>query len=367
MTTSEEATPPATETFKLPSKLDEVTPEVLDLVLSAKYPGVSVEAAEFSLASQGSTSRARVALTYRPSDAAASMPSTMWLKSSFSDFTEMLAGWQLLEMEARFYQMADSIEVRAPKAFGALFDSDGQSLLLLEDLTLTGTTFNDALTPLSFEAARSVVDELARFHASLWGSPRFAGDLAWLHSTVEGALAEFNRNFLVDLLPELVEGPRRELLSGPLLDLEAMATAWVNLQEVTAESPQTLLHYDAHVGNTFFDSQGRGGLLDWQCLRRGHWSADVNYFITSALTVEDRRSWEEDLLRRYLEQLAAHGIDAPGFDEAWTQYRRQPLYGLVIWMLSPPEQQPEDICRACSSRFAAAVLDHQTLELLGAH
>jgi aminoglycoside/choline kinase family phosphotransferase len=268
-------------------------------------------------------------------------------------------------MEARFYAVADSLQVRAPRAFGSIFDSDGQSLMLLEDLTLAHATFNDALAPLSYGGAEAILDEMARFHASLWESDRFAKDLDWLPSTVDGALADFNRTVLpFDLLPEVVGGPRSELLSGPLLDLPRVTEAWMNLQDITAESPQTLLHYDAHVGNTYFDEQGRGGLLDWQCLRRGHWSADVTYFMTSALTVDDRRQWENELLLRYLGQLADHGVEPPDFNEALIQYQRQALYGLVIWMLSPPEQQPESVCRACSERFAAAILDHRTLDLL---
>jgi aminoglycoside phosphotransferase (APT) family kinase protein len=359
--------PPAAVTFKLPLKLDDVTPEVLEVVLCDRYPDVRVEAAEYSLISQGSTTRARVQLTYRRPGDAASMPSTMWLKSSFSDLTEMLASWQLLEMEARFYEIADSLEVRVPRAFGSVFDSDGQSLMLLEDLTVAHATFNDALTPLSFDRAQAIVDELARFHASLWESPRFDSDLAWLPSTIDGALAEFNLTVMTaDLLPEVIGGDRSDVLPGGLLELNALTKAWLNLQEFTAKSPQTLLHYDAHVGNTYFDAQGRGGLLDWQCLRRGHWSADVNYFVTSSLTVNDRREYEARLVLRYLDQLAHHGIEPPPFDEAWVQYQRQSLYGLVIWMLSPAQQQPEQVCRACVERFAAAIVDHQTLELLAA-
>ena len=70
--------------------------------------------------------------------------------------------------------------------------------------------------------------------------------------------------------------------------------------------PNVFLHSDVHIGNWYQSGLGRMGLCDWQCPSRGHWSRDVAYAISAALTVENRRSWERDLLARYLERLAGH-------------------------------------------------------------
>ena len=65
------------------------------------------------------------------------------------------------------------------------------------------------------------------------------------------------------------------------------------------------------------------GLLDWQCLARGHWSRDLAYALSATLTIEDRRAWERDLIALYLDLFEAHSGVAIGFDEAWLRYRQQ--------------------------------------------
>lgn len=124
------------------------------------------------------------------------------------------------------------------------------------------------------------------------------------------------------------------------------------------------MHYDAHVGNTYIGADGLGGLLDWTCARRGLWAHDVGYFMVSALSIRDRRRWEADLLRRYLAETERHGAPSQAFDQAWTEYVRQPLFGLMMWLFTTPAMQPEEVCRVCISRFAAAILDYGTLDVL---
>src|SRR3546814_3132016 len=45
---------------------------------------------------------------------------------------------------------------------------------------------------------------------------------------------------------------------------------------------------DAHVGNLYFDADGRAGYLDWQTVMRGCWAHDVAEFLGSALDAEMR-------------------------------------------------------------------------------
>src|SRR3546814_14871415 len=58
---------------------------------------------------------------------------------------------------------------------------------------------------------------------------------------------------------------------------------------------RTLLHGDTHLGNIYLLPDGRAGLLDWQLVVRGHHMHDVNYIVTTALSIGDRRNHERDL------------------------------------------------------------------------
>ena len=59
------------------------------------------------------------------------------------------------------------------------------------------------------------------------------------------------------------------------------------------------------------------GQYDWQCVARGHWALDYSYALAGALDTHDRREWQEDLLRFYLQHLHDDGVTpVPTFDEA---------------------------------------------------
>jgi len=77
--------------------------------------------------------------------------------------------------------------------------------------------------------------------------------------------------------------------------------------------------------------------------------------------VAERRVSERDLLRAYLDELATAGAPAPGFEDAWSLYRRSPVYGLGAWLhtLSGGRFQPLDRCLATIERFGAAYDDHR--------
>jgi aminoglycoside phosphotransferase (APT) family kinase protein len=151
-----------------------------------------------------------------------------------------------------------------------------------------------------------------------------------------------------DLLPESV---RR--LSGTEVDGH-----WARFVGTLADGPPTLLHGDPHIGNTYVLPDDDVGFLDWQVLRRGNFSLDVGYFLQGAVTTEDRRSCERDLLAEYRAALDLPDDDRPGQDEVWLRYRASAAYGLAIWLATAAStwQRPE-VSLALVHRYAAAFAD----------
>ena len=125
----------------------------------------------------------------------------------------------------------------------------------------------------------------------------------------------------------------------------------------------TLLHGDAHIGNTYVLPDGDVGFLDWQVLRRGNWSQDVGYFLVSALTEEDRRNHETALLQVYRGALEVPQQQLPTMEQVWLQYRSTPAYGLAIWLstLGTDGWQSREISLALAQRFAAAFVELDTV------
>ncbi|OOL33063.1 hypothetical protein GQ85_03555 [Rhodococcus rhodochrous] len=81
------------------------------------------------------------------------------------------------------------------------------------------------------------------------------------------------------------------------------------------------------------------------------------------MTVEDRRNNETDLLREYLDQLDAAGGPRIDFDDAWNDYVRHLIHGL-IWTMTPEVMQPFERSRAMSDRYVTAVLDHGAIPVV---
>jgi aminoglycoside phosphotransferase (APT) family kinase protein len=141
---------------------------------------------------------------------------------------------------------------------------------------------------------------------------------------------------------------------------------WAMIDDMAVAAPRCVLHGDSHPGNTFFDADGRPGLYDWQTLAFGPWAHDISYYISSALSVADRRSSDHALLRHYLGALQARGVDpVPSFDEAWLAQRRYIAYGLHIWITNRTEFQSEENCTALTTRLGAAAEDYEFFDAWG--
>ena len=123
-----------------------------------------------------------------------------------------------------------------------------------------------------------------------------------------------------------------------------------------------MLHGDPHIGNTYLLPSGEVGFLDWQVARRGNWSLDLGYFLQGALTVEDRRRSERDLLVEYRDSLGLPADELPSADEIWLRYRASVAHGLTLWLVtaSAGEWQRTDVSVALAQQYSFAYADLDT-------
>jgi aminoglycoside phosphotransferase (APT) family kinase protein len=76
--------------------------------------------------------------------------------------------------------------------------------------------------------------------------------------------------------------PRACAVPKLMHDRDRMQRALLKLQAFDHLRPFCFLHGDYHLGNLYFDVDGRAGTLDWQSFAKGTWSHDVTYFPVSA-------------------------------------------------------------------------------------
>lgn len=339
----------------LPLKAEDVTASWLSAALE-----VGVASVDVVEVIGGTATKMRLALEYAgPSD----LPSTMVLKGGLGiENVGAIVGLTGYAREVEFFRdVAPSLDINIPGSyFGAVDPDTGQALVLLEDLNARGVTFGRATAPISVETVASALDDMARYHALWWESPRL-DPLARFPGVLEPII-------LYLLGPEnwdaCMARPRADAVVGELRDRERVHAAVVAMWERNKEAARCFIHGDPHLGNMYFERDGSPGFLDWQGAMCGTWAHDVTYFVIGSLEIEDRRNHERELLTHYLERLAAYGAPAPGFDEAWLAYRRNVMHGFM-WVVNPEALQPEDVNTVCATRFATAAIDLESLASFG--
>lgn len=361
--------------LRMPTGVADITPDLLNAIIRPWHPDVTiaslgiVDNKAYGDGMVSTAARAIVSVQYG-AGSPAGLPDQIVLKLGRSP--DFLIG-PLYENEVRFYNLiAPSLQgVEMPLSLGGAYDPDTQQFgLLLGDLTLRGARFPNVTEAVTLDEMRALLDTLARVHAQFWLSPRFKTDLAFVETHVDGPLAYFMRDFVPTAIQHEIdtENFKRELVERLRTTGDQLRDGTQALHHHQQTLPYTLLHGDTHIGNTYLLPGTVGGLLDWQLTVRGHHMHDVNYLITTALSIGNRRAHERDLLAYYLDRLAAEGVaNPPGFEDSWTEYRRTLIWGVYIgWLTTNVANYGWEISVLNHLRLTTAYEDHETAKLIAA-
>lgn len=357
--------------YLFPIDVNQLTLATLNHTVQQLYPDVQiddftvVEAKSYGDEMVSTAARAVLNLNYQHNPE--NLPSRVILKLA-RDTTKIMSPFYANEV--LFYNhLRRNLDIEAPLSLGGLFDDNsGQFGLLMEDLSLRQAHFPNVKDAINLAQVESLVDTLAKLHATFWQSPRFQNDLSWVQSHTEGALSELQNHAATPLIQHEIESEnfKREMVqrlrtTGPELRAGMMA-----MHKHQATLPQTLLHGDTHLGNTYLLPGDKGGFLDWQLMTRGYGVHDISYLVTTALSIEQRRQHEQNLLKRYLEQLQSHGVaHPPSFDEAWLEFRRSLVWGVYYgWLTTPVVNYGWEINVLNHLRLTTAYEDFDTGRLL---
>jgi Ser/Thr protein kinase RdoA (MazF antagonist) len=357
-----------------PTSAEGLTLGVLDALVKTMHPGVSVtdfavldtwlfEEGDGQVSTAG---RIAVEVTYGVS-AGTDLPQRLILKVN----RPALAAHPLYRNEVAVYTRLRAelgSDVETPRCVGAAFDDATDTFAIaLEDLSVAGARFSNVTTPITVQQLQSLLSSLAVLHGKYWDSPRFEDELSWVQPHIAGELHELFFRLVPALIQHEVDTVqfKRELVEMVGQTAASLEAQTKKVQAHQATLPRTLCHGDAHIGNTYL-IKDRGGFVDWQLTAHGHHMHDVHYLIITALSVEQRRAHERDLLRYYLDQLARTGVAiTPDFETAWLEYRRAAVWGLYIgWLTTPVENYGWDITVNNHIRLASAYQDLETAQAI---
>lgn len=338
----------------VPATLEQaMAPEWLTTALASDGDGSAISSVVTLDVSRNFATKVRFSVTF----AGDSKRRTYCLKGLFGAGKNTELAGAMFASEADFYcAIAPAVELRVPACVCAVIDTENaQTIIVMRDLIEMGASFCSVFEPFSPDEAAVSLAELAKLHQrramldqERWIRPR-AADLMRLSQYASEPFQE-----RLDTL--------RSDLPGDLRDADRLNRAMGELTQRDSRRLQFMLHGDAHAGN-IYRTTGGPGFCDWQLFQRGGWALDVAYHLNTVLPSRIAAVEERRLLGEYLALMRAVGIDMPGDDEAWNQYREAVIYGLYLWTGARRIEQP--IAAQFIERLGKAAVRLESLSLLG--
>jgi len=342
---------------RIPKRWEDISPEWMTSAIAGRHPGATVRSVAIIGREDGTNRRARLGLTY----AAGSGPETVFLKANEPAHSLVHRRNGNLFGEAQLFASGVPLAVDHPLVYMSRFDRRR----IMEDLTARGADPRDATRPMSVDQVAHGIRGLARLHSQYWGFSRTTHpDLRWVKTwaPTEGWQVGLRKRVPIGLDRGAGALPNQVMrYTG-----DETVAIWARYVASLRKGPMTLLHGDAHIGNTYVLFDGDVGFLDWQVVRRGEWSQDIGYFVIGALTEDDRRANEAELVEEYRKALDVPGDQIPTAEAAWLRYRTTPAYGLAIWLstLGTDGWQSRDVSLALAQRYSRAFVELKTMEAL---
>ncbi|CAH0021038.1 unnamed protein product [Clonostachys rhizophaga] len=339
---------------ELPVRPGDVTADWLSRVLARK-----VKTATIDRIMPGTATKVFVTVMF---DEAGAGPVKLCVKGGFNpDLIQMMPFVVMIyQREVDFYNnVAPLLEhMDLPKSWWAEHSSE-QGIIIMEDLEAAGHSFGSPSKSWSMPSVLTGIEQLAALHARTWGVRN--ADYPWLTSDYDQALLH-----LMQTYEQVVHSPGRPTIPEYMKDQDRMTA--VLKKHYASRNPKfnCLLHGDSHVSNTYLVN-GKTRFLDWQMIHIGSAFHDVAYFIGGALDIQTRRRREFDILEYYLRTLEKLGGPVLYLkdEDVMLEYKKSFLAG-VGPMMCPYEMQPREWVFPMAERYAAALHDHNVLQLVEA-
>src|SRR5690348_5685044 len=229
----------------IPQGWDAITPGWMTGALAAHHPDAVVDRVRVALRDDGTNKRARLELTY----SSGSGPATVFAKAVDPAHADLVALTSGLYHEPRLFSSGVVLPLDHPTVYAALIDEERSDfLMIMEDVVARGADPRDSTRPMTVAQVANGVRGLARLHSTYWGERLTTNPaLGWVEPFLafEGmqyAPLEIARERAADTVtPDILA------LTGEQLFIDI----WARYIGTLTTSPQTLLHGDPHIGNTY--------------------------------------------------------------------------------------------------------------------
>jgi hypothetical protein len=236
-----------------------------------------------------------------------------------------------------------------PRCFDVQVDwENGQTHILLEDLSATHYVASPPYNNLSKETFEQVMNAYLEVHAHWWDQPRIGQEdilhvvgMGVAHEAISSdAIRESGRYFAEEVLPARVD-QLGDQSSGDWIGLcERVIASWADLfsQRIAGGAGLTLIQGDAQLGNVLLPRNPQPNqpvIIDWEGCTRGIGVWDLaRILIQTELPSDERQELEGILLPSYQARLAERGIKDYSLEDCISDYRLSVLANIphaLVW------------------------------------
>ncbi|KAF4710692.1 hypothetical protein FOZ62_020559 [Perkinsus olseni] len=300
------------------------------------------------------------------------------------------------EREGRFYaEIGAALPVPIPKVYLSQWNrARGSEVIIMQNIG--GGSLTEALR--TDQNPQKLVEEAmvvaARFHGKYWGATPSTlrhsplGQYSWLKGWdyVQGqheAMFKYYKGVIADMWRKVREAITigkaaerkydckwsRELVA--FIDEAVKNATWETYQKALRERKHllTLVHGDYHAGNQLWDTEAKKPYtVDWSDVSVGEGPADIAQFCISNVKTDDRRKWEDELLRAYWDELEKQGVDHSSYTlpmcreayvrggiDRWVQL----LILMAVYGLDHPDILPDSFMQYFIDQVGDFIFDHK--------
>lgn len=382
----EQADPPVPRLYgDIPISYEAITNEWLTATLGQTQPEASVKSFQLGPKDNGTSNRRRIELQWQ-GPGGHELPTSVFCKGAHSCVNRIILANGGTHSEITFFnRVRPQVDIETPTCYFAGYDPiSWRSIIVLQDMG-PDTHFCTHQTRLDKNQFLEQTRILARLHGQFYESRA-----NWFNDLLSTRQRFENNVKSLDIETVCGNGFRASQSVIPARLFAREAEIWpLTIKSVIRNSalPPTVVHSDVHLGtifpsqfvqsslilrhsagNWYITANGRLGLTDWQATSRGHWSRDLAYVLGTGVPTDQRRMWEHDAVRAYIDELARSGGPHVSEEEAWTELKRQTFGALWYWTytMTPskimPDMQSKETTLDFIGRITALMDDHDVLE-----
>jgi len=315
-----------------PVSLEQITVEFITKILQdkCKIPNTTkVLSFTSKILSKSTTTQTVIINLEYDQSADISFPSSLFIKfpSQATSIKLFMNTNKNYEREIYFYNsLLPQSPIKTPNLYYSQYDSStGDFILILENLENL-KIFSQFEGCNSFEDAKLILYELAKFHSYWWDSKIWDSQKILFTYSVGPEISTRALISLQKLLEDFPDYVKAVGLDEKKLDL--IGENFYLIFEQFKNAPFTIIHGDFKLDNIFFDvSKNQPVIVDFQLSQKGNIMFDMAKFIVYNLTPELRAAKETELVEFYYDSLDKTKITSYLHERFINEYR---LYTLIL-------------------------------------